>query len=184
MATKARLTAEDLWRLREGDVPRELVNGEIVELMPPGGVHGHITGKVYRRLAEHVERQGGGSVVVGDVGFVLALPYDPERVRGPDVAFVSTERLPGGALPEGFIRGAPDLAVEILSPSDNPDDLQQKVRDYLEGGARLLWLLAPKARTATVYRPDGSARLLRETDALDGEDVLPGFRLPLNEIFE
>lgn len=184
MATKPRLTAEDLWRLGEGDVRRELVNGEIVEMMPPGGVHGEITLKVGRRLAEHVERQGGGYVVVGDVGFVLSLPYDPERVRGPDVAFISADRLPGGVLPEGFIRGAPDLAVEILSPSDNSLDVQQKVRDYLEAGSRLVWLLAPKARTATVYRPDGSARLLREPDALDGEDVLPGFRLSLSEIFE
>lgn len=184
MATKARLTAEDLWRLGAGDGPRELVNGEIVEMMPPGGVHGEITLKVGWRLAEHVERQGGGYVVVGDVGFVLSLPHDPERVRGPDVAFISKERLPGGVLPEGFVRGAPDLAVEVVSPSDDPVEVQQKVRDYLEAGARLVWLLVPKARTATAYRPDGSARLLREGEALDGEEVLPGFRLPLAEVFE
>jgi Uma2 family endonuclease len=132
---------------------------------------------------EHVERRGGGRVVVGDVGFVLRVPSDPERVRAPDVAFVSPERLPSGRLPEGFLSGAPDLAVEVLSPSDNPIDIQQKVRDYLEAGARLVWVVAPQAKTLTVYRADGSARLLREQDVLDGEDVLPGFSIPAAELF-
>lgn len=183
MATKARLTAKDLWQLGEGDVRRELVNGEIIELAPVGGIHGQITLRIGRRLADHVERHGGGEVLVGDVGFVLNLPKDPERVRAPDVAFVSTLRLPEGRLPEGFLRGAPDLAVEVLSPSDNPVDVQQKVRDYLEAGGRLVWVVAPQAKTVTVYRADGSARLLREQDLLEGEHVLPGLTIPLAEIF-
>ena len=131
-----------------------------------------------------MERHGGGKVLVGDVGFVLGLSNDPERVRAPDVAFVTTARLPEGRLPRGFFRGAPNLAVEVLSPSDDPVDVQQKVRDYLDAGARLVWVLAPEARTATVYRADGSARLLREHDHLDGEDVLPGLLIPLAELFE
>ncbi len=184
MATKARLTAEDLWKLGEGDTRRELVDGEVREMPPVGGVHGDITSRVDRRLAEHVERHGGGKVLVGDVGFVLGLPHDPERVRAPDVAFVAAARLPEGRLPEGFFRGAPDLAVEVLSPSDDPVDVQQKVRDYLEAGARLVWVLAPRARTATIYRADGSARLLREGEHLDGEDVLRGLVIPLAELFE
>jgi Uma2 family endonuclease len=99
------------------------------------------------------------------------------------VAFVAAGRLPGGQLPQGFIRGAPDLAVEILSPNDDPIEIQQKVRDYLEAGSRLVWVVAPRPRTVTVYRADGSARLVREPEALDGEDVLPGFVLPLAELF-
>ncbi len=184
MATKSRVTAEDLWRMGTGDIRRELVDGEVVEMAPAGGVHGRVSGRVYLRLAEHVAAHGGGEVVVGDVGFVLALPGDPERVRAPDVAFVSTGRLPEGQLPQGFIHGAPDLAVEVLSPSDNPLEVQQKVRDYLEAGARLVWLIAPRAKTATVYRPDGSARLVREPEHLDGEDVLPGLTLSLTELFQ
>lgn len=184
MATKTRLTAEDLWRRQEGDVRRELVDGAIVEMTPAGGVHGRITLRIGRRLAEHVERHGGGDVVVGDVGFVLNLPNDPERVRAPDVAFVSAGRLPGGRLPQGFIQGAPDLAVEVLSPSDDPVNVQKKVRDYLEGGARLVWLVAPGAKTATVYRPDGSARLVREDERLEGEEVLAGLVIPLADVFE
>ena len=183
MATKARVTAQDLWRLGEGDIRRELVNGEVVEMAPVGGIHGEITGRIYHKLAEHVERRGGGKVLVGDVGFVLNLPHDPERVRAPDVAFVSSERLPEGRLPQGFLHGAPDLAVEVLSPSDNPVEIQQKVRDYIEAGARLVWVVAPQAKTVTVYRGDGSARLLREQEPLEGEEVLPGLTIPLDEVF-
>jgi Uma2 family endonuclease len=184
MAIRARLTAEDLWKLGEGDTRRELVDGQVREMVPVGGAHGRLTMRVSRRLDEHVERHGGGKVLVGDVGFVLRLPHDPERVRAPDVAFVTTAQLPEGRLPEGFLRGAPDLAVEVLSPSDNPVDVQQKVRDYLEAGARLVWVIAPAARTATIYRADGSARLLREGDHLDGEAVLPGLAIPLADLFE
>jgi Uma2 family endonuclease len=184
MATRTRLTADDLWRMGEGDVCRELVDGEVIEMTPSGGVHGDVTGKVYRRLADHVDTRRLGKVVVGDVGFVLALPSDPERVRAPDVAFISTARLPEGRLPQGFITGAPDLAVEVLSPSDNPVEVQQKVRDYLEAGARLVWVVAPRARTATVYRPDGSARLVREPESLDGEDAVPGLAIALADLLE
>jgi Uma2 family endonuclease len=184
MATKARLTAQDLWRLGEGDVRRELVDGEVIEMAPVGGIHGDVSGRIYRKLAHWVDERGGGKVVVGDVGFVLNLPYDPERVRAPDVAFIATARLADGRLPEGFLQGAPDLAVEVLSPSDNPVDVQQKVRDYLEAGARLVWVLAPQAKSATLYRADGSARLLREQDTLEGEVVLPGLLIPLGDLFQ
>ncbi len=183
MVTKARVTAEDLWRLGEGDVRRELVNGEVVEMAPVGALHGRITQRICRRLAEHAERHGCGEVFVGDVGFVLALPNDPERVRAPDVAFVPNHRLPEGQVPEKFFPGAPDLAVEILSPSDDPVQIQQKLRDYLDAGTHLVWVIAPQAKTVTVYRADGSARLLREHESLEGEDVLPGLAIPLAELF-
>ncbi len=184
MVTRARITAQDLWRLGEGDIRRELVNGEVVEMAPVGGIHGKVTLRIARLLAQHVERHGRGEVVVGDVGFMLNLPQDPERVRAPDVAFVSTAKLPGGQLPQGFLQGAPDLAVEVLSPTDNPVEVQQKVRDYLEAGARLVWVIAPQAKTVTAYRADGSACLLREQESLEGEDVLPGLAIPLAEVFQ
>jgi Uma2 family endonuclease len=183
MTTRVRMTADDLWRLGTGEVRRELVDGEVIEMTPAGGIHGRIVARMCRRLAEHVEVRGGGEVVVGDVGFVLTLPTDPERVRAPDVAFVSLERLPDGRLPQGFVTGAPDLAVEVLSPRDNPLEVQQKVRDYLEAGARLVWVVAPQARSVTVYRADASARLVREPESLDGEDVLPGLTVSLADLF-
>ncbi len=183
MSTKTRLTAQDLWRLGEGDVRRELVDGEIIEMAPVGGMHGQLTGKIYRLLAEYVEQLSLGEVLVGDVGFILSLPHDPERVRAPDIAFVSTSNLPGGQLPAGFLHGAPDLAVEVLSPTDNPLEIQQKVKDYLDAGARLVWVVAPLAKTVTVYRADGSARLVRDQEHLEGEDVLPGLIIALSEVF-
>lgn len=183
MATRARLTAADLWKLGAGDVRRELVDGEVVELTPAGGVHGWLMARIGARLNAHLDACAGGVVVAGDVGFVLGLPRDPERVRAADVAFISTGRLPGGQLPERFLQGAPDLAIEILSPGDDPVQLQQKVRDYLEAGSHLVWVVAPRPRTVTVYRPDGSARLVREPETLDGEDVLPGFTLALGDLF-
>jgi len=183
MATEARLTAQDLLRFGDDGVRRELVNGRIIEMPPAGGTHGEVVSTVVWLMVEHVRRTGVGKVVSSDTGFVLDLPGDPERVRAPDAAFISSDRLAGGRLPESFISGAPDLAVEVLSPSDAMVDVQQKVRDYLDAGTRLVWLLTPQARTVTVYRADGSARLLRDQDALDGEDVLPGFSIPLAEVF-
>ncbi len=152
-------------------------------MTPVGGVRGELLLEIGRRLMEHARKHPPGRVVVGDVGFILRLPWDPERVRTPDVAFIAAERLPEGKLPSGFIEGAPDLAVEVLSPNDNPVDLQQKVQDYLEAGARRVWVVAPEARTVTMYRPDGNARFLREHEALEGEEVLPGFAIPLAGLF-
>jgi Uma2 family endonuclease len=183
MATDARLTAQDLLRLGGTDVRRELVNGRVIEMPPHNFAHGEITGRISRRLIEHVERTRAGRVVVGDVGFILSVPGDPERVRGPDVAYVSQERLPDTQHRETFFAGAPDLTVEILSPTDVGADIQQKVRDYLDAGARLVWLIAPESKTVTVYRADGSARLLRDQDTLQGDTVLPGLAIPLREIF-
>ncbi len=184
MATDARLTAQDLLRLSGDNVRRELVNGRVIEMPPHGFAHGEVAGRVFAILFEHVRRVGGGKVAVGDVGFVLSVPGDPERVRGPDVAFISEGRLSGIGSLEGFVVGAPDIAVEVLSPSEASLDVQQKVRDYLDAGTELVWLVAPQARTVTVYRADGWARLLRDGDVLDGEPVLPGFSVPLTKVFD
>jgi Uma2 family endonuclease len=97
---------------------------------------------------------------------------------------LNNARLAGRLLPEKFFPGPPDLAVEILSPSDASVYVQQKVRDYLEAGVRLVWLLVPQSKTATVYRADGSGRLLRERDSLEGEDILPGFSFRLSDLYE
>lgn len=181
MAMRTRLTADDLWKMGGDDVRHELVNGELVEMPRPGPLHGLIAARICRRLAEHADRHGDAVMV--EAGFVLDVPGDPERVRGPDVSYVYRDRLPDGRVPEKFIRGAPDVAVEVLSPDDNPVEIQQKVRDYLDAGTRLVWVVAPRPKTATVYRADGSARLLREHEALEGEHVLPELSIPLADLF-
>src|SRR5262245_22753161 len=182
MATNVRLTAEDLWLMAPADVRRELVNGEIVEMPLNNARHGEVAAILAHALFEHLRKCGGK--VMSEVGFVLQLPYDREQVRCPDVAVISDARLAGRPLPEKFFPGPPDLAVEILSPTDVSVYVQQKVRDYLEAGARLVWLLVPQSKTATVYRADGSARLLRERDNLEGEDVLPGFTARLSGLYD
>jgi len=182
MGTKARATPDDLLEISDRDHRYELVNGEIIKMPPPGFLHGDVVARTAHRLSDFVDRSRAGVVVVGS-GCVLELPQDPDRVRGPDVAFVSEARFEGGKLPKKYLRGAPDLAVEVISPSDRVVEVEQRVRDLLETGARMVWVLSPESRTATVYRVGGSARLLHESDGLDGEDVLPGFHLPLAEFF-
>jgi Uma2 family endonuclease len=178
MAGRTRLTPDDLWRLGDGDVRRELVDGEIVEMAPSGGQHGIVLSRLVWLLADYVYRTGIGKVLSGDVGFVLDLPEDRGRVRAPDIAFMRS--VPAD---DGFVPAAPDLAIEILSPSESPIQIQEKIRDYLEAGTSLIWVVAPKAKTVTVYRPDGSARFLREHETLAAEDLLPGLSIPLTEIF-
>jgi Uma2 family endonuclease len=182
-----RLRADDVLRIqaeRGGDIGYELVNGELVPIMPASLPHGRIMARLGRHMDWHVSESRLG-VVYTEAGFVLDVAGDPERLRGPDIAFLSNQTLEaaGGEPVEGFFRGAPDLAVEVQSPNDRKGDLQQRVREFLDAGAKLVWTIHPAARSAMVFRPDGSARLLRETEALDGEDVLSGFRLPLAELF-
>jgi len=162
----------------------DLINGEVVREPYTSWPHGRLMLRLGSALLEYVKTHGGGDVAVGDVAFVLDLPHDRERVRGADIAFVSARRLPKGKPPETFFHGAPDLAVEVLSPSQTFANVERKVRDYLEAGSRLVWVINPASRSATVYRPGGTARLLGEQERLEGEDLLPGFSMALSEIFD
>jgi Uma2 family endonuclease len=183
MASKTRLTAEDLWLMPEEE-RGDLVNGEVVREPYTGWRHGRLMLRLGSALLEYVKRHGAGDVAVGDVAFVLDLPHDRERVRGADIAFISAQRLQKGMPPEKFFHGAPDLAVEILSPSQTFASVEQKVLDYLEAGSRLVWVINPASRSATVYRAGGIGRLLCEHEQLQGEDLLPGFSILLSEIFD
>jgi Uma2 family endonuclease len=127
-----------------------------------------------------VKTRALGKVLV-EVGYVLVRA--PDTVRAPDISFVAASRLAGGRAPQGFISGPPDLAVEVVSPGDSATDLDAKVQEYLLAGTRLLWLVHPGTRTVTAYRPDGTARVLREGDMLDAEGVIPDFRVPVQDLF-
>jgi Uma2 family endonuclease len=134
-------------------------------------------------LDPHVQQHRIAGVVQAEMGFVLGLRRDPQRLRAPDVSFVSQARIDeAGGEPRGFFHGAPDLAVEIES-TERPRKLQQRIQDYFDAGTRLLWVIHSETNSATVYHTDGSARLQRESDVLDGEDVLPGLKIPLRELF-
>jgi Uma2 family endonuclease len=163
----------------------ELVDGIPVEVTPVGPDHGSLASEIAGRLRAHVKQQRIAGRVYVEAGYVLGLRRDPQRMRGPDVSFLSTDSLQrhGGKPARGFFRCAPDLAVEVES-AERPKALQQRILDYLDAGTPLLWVIHSETNAATVYHPDGSARLLRETDSLDGEDVLPGLKIPLRELFD
>ncbi len=181
MSVKQLLTAEELWAMPEAPGKRyELVRGELVEVPPAGALHGLIAGLIYRLLAAFDE-QGLGYAFPDGVGYIIR--RDPDVVRIPDASFVSRGRIPAGGVPKGFWPFAPDLAVEIVSPGDTATELRAKVREYLDAGTRLVWVAWPDERAVTVYGPAGEVRELGPDDALDGADVLPGFRVRVAELF-
>ncbi|MHC4134084.1 MAG: Uma2 family endonuclease [Planctomycetota bacterium] len=171
-------TAEQL--LRAGDIGRcELVRGELRMMIPPSFQHGRSTIKLTGPILNHVEAHGLGTVAAAETGFLLS--RDPDTVRAPDIAFVRAARGPGPD--RGYFPGAPDLAVEVLSPDDRPGHVREKVAEWIEAGARAVWVVDPRTRTVTVRTPPGDPRVLQETDTLGGGDVLPGFTLAVREIF-
>lgn len=178
--TKTLMTADDLWRLQDSKHRYELVRGELIEMTPPGGVHASIARKLGARLGDYADAHGLGETLI-EGGFCLEC--QPDTVRGPDVSFLSAENVPAGGLPEGFIQGAPDLAVEIVSPNDSAAELEAKVQDYLMHGTRLVWVIYPKTRTVIVHRPDGSAQMLGHHDELSCKDLVPGFTLRVGDLF-
>src|SRR5262245_8106722 len=176
MATKPAATEADLLQMPDDGWKYELVDGEIRRLSPAGGPHGRVGVELSSRLNAHVRQAKLGHVFDSSTGFRLT----GGNVRAPDVSFVSRERL--AEVPEGYVPIAPDLAVEILSPDDRPRYVLEKVGEYLQAGVRLVWVVDPKGRRAAVHRSLTAVRELDIEDALDGEDVVPGFRCVLREI--
>ncbi len=167
--------------LAAGDLgPCELVRGELVMMTPAGFEHGRISSRINARLARFAEERSLGMVTAGDSGFLIA--RDPDTVRAPDAAFIAMHRIPAETA-AGFFPGAPDLAVEVVSPNDRASELLAKVQDWLEAGCQIVWVVDPALRTISVYRRDGEVSLLRAADVLTGEGVLPEFVVAVAEIF-
>ncbi len=180
---KRLVTAEELWEMPEVPGKRyELVKGELIEVPGAGALHNLIAALVYRLIYAHTRDKRLGVVFTDGVGYILG--RRPDHIRIPDVSFVSVERIPNGDVPEGYLPLAPDLAVEVVSPNDRAHDVYAKVREYLDAGVRLVWVLWPRHRSVTVYSSTGEMRDLREGDVLDGGDVLPGFQVRVAELFE
>ncbi len=177
MAIATRMTAEELWALPE-DQRGELIRGEMTPVTPVGKPHWRLVGKVIYAL-EHFAREHGLGDVGAEGGFILA--RDPDVVLAPDVSFVRAGRLSDDQA--GFMPLAPDLAVEVISPSNSAPEMSRRVRLYLDAGVRLVWVVDPSQRTITAYAPDRTARMFVDGETLDGGDVLPGFRLPVGELF-
>jgi Uma2 family endonuclease len=160
---------------------RELVRGEVRVMSPAGSQHGRVAMQIGTRLSVFVADQGIGTVYAAETGFKLA--SDPDTVRAPDVAFVTRERADAVGDTEKYWPGAPDLAVEVLSPDDRYHEVEERVFDWLAAGCRMVVVVNPRRRAATIYRSPSDIRLLTENDAIDGSDVVPGWTLPLRELF-
>lgn len=160
----------------------ELVEGELVDMPKPTRIHGVVTMRLANRIANFVDKHNLGEVSVGDPGFVLERnEYGRDTVRGLDIAFVSKTKDLGPPDFNWYDLG-PDLAVEVISPSNKADDIHFKVTQLLDAGTRLIWLVYPKSRTVVSHTAEG-AQTLREDDTLSGGDVLPGFELLVGDIF-
>jgi Uma2 family endonuclease len=176
------VTAEQLQELPAADGTRyELVNGELHTMTPSGYRHGRVSGEVYYHLSRFVRDEHLGEVLAAETGFLLR--RGPDTVRAPDVAFVSSERVPDDADEVGYVELAPDLVVEVVSPSDRAGAVAAKALAWLDAGVRTVWVVDPETALVAVHRPDGVVTLLRGDAVLDGGDVVPGFRLPLPELF-
>ena len=173
------VTVDEFTRLQDDDFKYELVAGVVHRMGPVGGLHGVIVARVIAVLSAWKERHHAGAIMTG-TGFVLAT--GPDTVRAPDVSFVRQERIEASGLPVGFWRGAPDLAVEVLSPDDRPRDIALKVREYLTHGVALVWVIDPASRNVAVHSV-GTPMTLTRDQALEGGHVLPGFEIPVSKLF-
>ena len=176
----SRLSASDLASLPDDERRHELEEGWLVSEPLPSLRHDRVRRTLERILEAHVARHGLGEVF-GEAGFILA--RNPDTVRGPDLSFVTRERLVGINY-GGFFDGAPDLAIEILSPSNRPYQVRAKVADYLAAGCRLVWVVDPGRRSVTTYRALLFPRVLGADDALDGMDLLSGLTIQVASIFD
>ena len=179
--TLQRSTASELYEMPDDGFRYELVKGELRKMSPAGSEHGAIIVNVTLLLGQHVKAKELGVCFGAETGFKIA--SDPDTVRAPDVAFVRREQIPESGITKRFWPGAPDLAVEVLSPGDTYEEVDEKVEDWLGAGTRAVWIVNPKRRSVSVYRTMTDVTRLSEEDELDGGDVVPGFRCKVSEIF-
>ena len=179
-AIKQQYTPEDLLTMPDGD-RFELVDGELVE-RNMGWESSRVGGRLLGYLFEFCEPKQLGWLAPADASY-QCFPDDPDKVRKPDVSFVRLERLPAHQRPEGHCPIAPDLAVEVVSPNDLYSEVEAKVDEYVRAGVQLVWVVDPPTRTVRAHRADGTVTDLNENDFLDGENVLPGFRCRVSDLF-
>jgi Uma2 family endonuclease len=180
MSSKTLLTADELELMPDDDsVLTELDEGELITMPPAGVEHGGCRGDIAILLGSYVKKHRLGRVYVADTGFRLR----QDTVRAPDVAFVRRERL-DAVKSKGFAKGAPDLAVEIFSPSDNVRQLMRKVKQYFAAGTHTVWIVYPDRQEVQLLEATGTDRLLRAGHSIEAPELLPGFSVAIAEFFE
>jgi Uma2 family endonuclease len=180
VAAKPAYTPEDLLTMPDGD-RYELVDGNLVE-RNMSARSSRVGGQLYFRLENACRTKSTGWVWPADASYKCFLD-SPNTVRKPDVSFIQLSRLRPEDELEGHILIAPDLAVEVSSPNDLVYEISAKVQEYLRAGVKLVWVINPENRTVQIFRADGTVAMLRESDELNGEDVIPGFRCPIADLF-
>ena len=181
VATQTRYTPEDLLKMPEGD-HYDLVDGQLVENTMSAWA-AYVTVKISSRLQDYCRVNYPGWIL-SETAAYQCFGDAPDRVRRPDISFIRLERLPfEQAMEEGHIAIAPDLVVEVVSPNDLDYEVQRKVEEYLKAGVRLVWVVNPQAHKVQVHRATGPGTILRESDNLDGEDVVPGFSCGVQDLF-
>ena len=178
MSPARSITDEELLNLSDDGNRYEVVDGELVVSPGAGLRHEQIVAELVMRLRAYAKERRLGAVLTSNLLYVLP----SGNRRGPDVSFIAADRM--AALPPDtvFPQLAPDLAIEVLSPSDSPRRVQDKVGEYLEAGVRLVWIIDPENHRAVIYRALSSVGQIGAGGALDGEDVVPGFRCALSEL--
>jgi Uma2 family endonuclease len=179
-ANEPGLTVEVYATLPDDGFRTELVRGRVIREPQPAFEHGRLQARLAELLGQHIREAGLDLVCVGNFGVITS--EVPATVRGPDAAVISKDRLPD-LHGTGFLRGAPDLAIEIVSPSNRPAEIAEKTAEYLATGARAVWVVYPKSRTIAVHTST-HATTLSESDTLDGDGTIPGLRIPVASLFE
>jgi Uma2 family endonuclease len=175
------VTADELCMLPDDGFRYELVRGEVRRMPPAGSEHGAVVMNLGSPLHWFVRSHDLGVVFGAETGFKIA--SGPDTVRAPDLAFVRRERIPEGGVPRGFWPGAPDLAVEVISPGDTYTEVEEKVHDWLDAGTRMVLVLNPRTRTVTIYTSPTTVVRLTESGTLTGGEVLPGFACQVSGLF-
>ena len=175
------VTADELFRMPEDEYRYALVRGELQRMTPAGFDHGAVIMNLAVPLGQHVKTGRLGVVCGAETGFVLE--RRPDTVLAPDIAFVRRERIPAAGRPKAFWDGPPDLAVEVRSPGDTRQEVAGKVAAWLASGTLAVWAVDPSDASVTIHLPHRTPRRLAESDTLDGAPLLPGFRLPVVNIF-
>jgi len=173
------MTADELIMLPRGEHRYELIKGELLTMSPTGEEHGRLSATIAYLLTNFVRANNLGVVYGAEVGFLLE--SDPDTVLAPDAAFISIYR--AGSAAKGYRSGPPDLAVEIISPSERKSKVEQKTNQWLTFGASAVWLIYPENRTVEIVLASGERRLFKESDELVDDVVLRGFRVAVSEIF-
>ena len=178
--TQKLMTADELLRLPDDGQRHELVAGELRTMPLNGAEHGVVAAMLGADLGHYVRVHGLGRVLAAGTGFLLTV--DPDTVRAPDIAFISRGRATAPLVPD-YWPGPPDLAVEVVAPSDLYSEVEEKVAMWLEHGTQMVIVVNPCGRTVMVHRSPARACWLTINDVLDGEDVVPGWTMPVRDLF-